>query len=371
MLKDKNVLTVDDSRTIRIFVKALLQSQGAKVTEASGGQQAIELCQTNKYDLILLDLVMPNVDGLQVLRELRQNNQETTVVMLTGSGNIKSAIKAVQEGADGYIEKQDISLDSDYTEFVYGLEQAMERRAGLIAQQQLEQIKGDFYAMVTHDLRSPTSTIHLALQMLQEQDMVGPLNQEQEKIIEVITKATNTLNGLINDYLDFAKIDAGYLRLEWRTSNLPPILQSSVHLAQMQAKAKSQTLILDCPDKLHAVVDARRIKQVFDNLISNAIKYTPRRGKIKVQLSQQQRQVIFKVQDTGYGIPAKQLPSLFAKYHRLPGEATRGIRGSGLGLLIVKEIVEAHHGSVKAESAGKGKGSTFTATIPLRTEMPT
>jgi signal transduction histidine kinase len=246
----------------------------------------------------------------------------------------------------------------------------MERRAGLVAQQQLEQIKGDFYAMVTHDLRSPTSTIHLALQMLQEDGMVGTLNQEQQQIIEVITKATDSLNGLINDYLDFAQIDAGYLRLEWSISNLIPILQSSVHLAEMQAKAKSQTLILDCQNKLHAVVDAKRIKQVFDNLITNAIKYTPRRGKIKVQLYQQQNKIIFKVQDTGYGIPAQQLPSLFRKYHRLPGEATRAVRGSGLGLLIVKEIVEAHKGTVKAQSAGKGKGSTFTATIPLHTEIP-
>jgi signal transduction histidine kinase len=118
-----------------------------------------------------------------------------------------------------------------------------------------------------------------------------------------------------------------------------------------------------------AWADAERMKQVFDNLLSNAVKYTPEGGQISVRLSEdpQSGQAVFRVRDTGRGIPRDQLPALFTKYHRVPGQATRGIRGTGLGLLIVKEIVEAHGGNVQVESEGiPGKGTTFTIRIPLR-----
>jgi len=366
MLANKKVLTVDDSRTIRIFIKALLSAQGANVTEATSGREAIERCLEEEYDLVLLDLLMPNMNGIEVLRELRQHDYETTVVMLTGASDVKSAMMAVQEGADGYIEKKDISLGRDQNEFLYALEQALERRAGLVAQKQLETIKADFYAKVTHDLRNPTSTIHLALQMLLEDDLLGTLNPEQEKVIGVIKKATDTLNNLINDYLDFAKIDAGYLRLELSKSVLLYLIESSIRMAEMQALAKKQTLYLEnVSEEITAYVDSKRLKQVFDNLISNAIKYTPFGGEIGISLYQENGHAIFKVRDTGYGIPPQQLQSLFTKYHRIPGEATRGVRGSGLGLLIVKEIVSAHGGRVYVESEGQSKGSTFTVEIPL------
>ena len=367
MLANKKVLTVDDSRTIRIFIKALLSAQGANVTEAISGEEALKWCGEERYDLILLDLLMPNMNGIDVLRELRKHDYETTIVMLTGASDIKSAMMAVQEGADGYIEKKDISLGRDQNEFIYALEQALKRRAGFVAQKQLETIKADFYAKVTHDLRNPTSTIHLALQMLLEDDILGSLNPQQLKVIGVIEKATDTLNSLIDDYLDFAKIDAGYLRLELSKSVLLYLIESSMHMAQMQAQAKQQTLRLEpTSEEITAYVDSKRLKQVFDNLISNAIKYTPPGGTITLSLSQKNDHAIFKVQDTGYGIQPEQLESLFTKYHRIPGQATRGVHGSGLGLLIVKEIVSAHSGHVYVQSAGKNKGSTFTVEIPLR-----
>ncbi|MGB0388478.1 MAG: ATP-binding protein [Ardenticatenaceae bacterium] len=367
MLANKKVLTVDDSRTIRIFIKALLSAQGADVSEATSGEEALAFCQQKNYDLILLDLLMPSMNGIEVLRELRKHDNETTIVMLTGASDVKSAMMAVQEGADGYIEKKDISLGRDQNEFLYALQQAVERRAGQVAQMQLETIKADFYAKVTHDLRNPTSTIHLALQMLLEDGLLGTLNPEQLRVMGVIKKATDSLNSLIDDYLDFAKIDAGYLRLELSKSVLLYIVESSIRMAEVQARAKQQTLRFEpSSEEISAIVDSKRLKQVFDNLISNAIKYTPRGGEISVSLYQNKAHAIFQVKDTGYGIPPEQLKALFTKYHRIPGQATRGVRGSGLGLLIVKEIVSAHNGHVYVDSEGQNKGSTFTVQIPLR-----
>jgi signal transduction histidine kinase len=206
--------------------------------------------------------------------------------------------------------------------------------------------------------------------------VVSPPTPAQQELLSIAKTAADKLLNLINDYLDFAKIDAGYLRLDLGEAELRGIVEASAHIAGPQVNAKRQTFALDLPpDPVPAHADAERLKQVLDNLISNAIKYTPEGGHITVQLCVEDehpigyKQAVFRVSDTGRGIPPEQLPALFTKYHRVPGETTRGIHGTGLGLLIVKEIVEAHGGTVSAESEGvPGKGSTFTVRIPLKRE---
>lgn len=369
MFSNKRVLTVDDSPTIRTFLHGLLSLHGAQVDEASSGREALEMLAKGKYDLVLLDLLLPDVDGIQVLRGLREHDGETAVVMLTGMGGIKSATTAVSRGADGYIEKQDLSFGGDFTEFFYALEQALEHRAGLVAQKQLQEVKADFYSMVTHDLRNPTSAVWLSLQLLTEES-TGPLNADQRELIELAQGASQKLLSLINDYLDFAKIDAGYLRLDRSETNLCAIVEESARLTSIQANARHQTLTFDLPEKpIIAYADAERLKQVLDNLISNAIKYTPEGGHLGVQLRMENDMAVFRVSDDGNGIPPTQVGSLFTKYHRVPGQAVRGIRGTGLGLLIVKEIAEAHGGTVTAESDGiAGHGTQFIVRLPLAHE---
>ena len=339
------------------------------MTEACSGHEALDSLAKNQYDLVLLDLLLPDVDGIQVLRGIREHDDETAVVMLTGMGGIKSATTAVRQGADGYIEKQDLSFGGDFTEFFYALEQALEHRAGLVAQKQLQEVKADFYSMVTHDLRNPTSAIRLSLQLLAEPS-TGPLTENQHELIELAQGASHKLLSLINDYLDFAKIDAGYLRLDRSETNLCAIVEESARLTSIQANVRRQTLSFDLPDKpVIAYADAERLKQVLDNLISNAIKYTPEGGQIRVQLRKENGMAVFRIRDTGNGIPSAQLGALFTKYHRVPGQATRGIRGTGLGLLIVKEIAEAHGGAVVAESDGiAGHGAEFIVRLPLAHE---
>lgn len=373
MFKDKRVLAIDDSVAIRNYMRAVLARQGAAVDLAESGENGLAMCASYKarqgapYDLVLLDLILPDMNGIQVLKSIRQVDDETTVVILTGSGGVKSAIAAVQHGADAYVEKQDISAGSDLAEFFYVLEQAMERRAGLVAQKQLEEIKVDFYSMVTHDLRNPAGCISIASQMLLD-GVTDPPTPKQVTFLEIIQRSTEKMLGLINDYLDFAKIDAGYLRLNRGDVELREVVETSAQLTQLQAQAKDQTLFLDLPSEpVPACADGERLQQVLDNLLSNAIKYTPEGGHITVQLHVQGEDAVFRVSDTGMGIPPEQLPALFTKYHRLPDEAVAQIAGTGLGLLIVKEIAQAHGGTVCAESEGlPGKGTTFIVRIPLR-----
>ncbi len=376
MLKGKQILVVDDSPTIRKFLRNLLTRNGAEqINEASTGQETMTHLETDlPCDLVLLDLMLPDIDGIQLLQQIRQKDEHCAIVMITGTGGIKTATMAMNNGADGYINKQDLTIGNDPADFYFALEQALERRNGLVAQRELQEFKADFYSMVTHDLRNPTGSIKLSTEMLLNGDM-GPLNEEQIEIVAIAHNAATKLLALINNYLDFAKIDAGFLRIEIGDVELCNLVENSAQLARIQAHAKEQTLELDLPNEfVHAQADAERFKQVLDNLLSNAIKYTPNKGTINVQLrvDPDGDNAVFRISDTGYGVAADQLPRLFTKYHRVPGQSTRGVTGTGLGLLIVKEIVNAHGGSIRAESEGVGKGTTFIVALPLhpRPEMP-
>ena len=369
MFTGKQILAVDDSMSICSYLRTILTRYGAVVAIANTGQAGLDAVRQQKYDLILLDLILPDIGGIDVLRRIRAEDETVTVVILTGSGGIKSAISAVQHGADSYVEKQDISSEDGLVEFYHILRQAMERRAGLVAQKELVEAKTDFYSMVTHDLRNPAGYIQTAAQMLGLllQNPVESEIEDRDELVEIIQLSATKMLELINDYLDFAKIDAGYLKLSPRRVDLVKIAQDSIHLVKMQAQARRQKLLLDLPPApVMAWVDADKFRQVLDNLLSNALKYTSMDGAISLRLWVEEAEAIFEVSDTGQGISAEQLPALFTKYHRVPGKATQGIAGSGLGLLIVKEIIEAHKGSVEVISAGvTGQGTTFTTRIPL------
>lgn len=368
MFDKKTVLIIDDSETIRTYLKNILTPKGAAVDGAATGRDGLAMCVHHQYDLILLDLIMPDMDGIEVLKRIRGTNDTSTIVMITGHGGIKSAIAASQLGADGYIQKQDITTTiRDHIEFLYALEQAIDHRAGLVAQKELEQVRSDFYSMVTHDLRNPTTLMLMAVDTLTD-DSATPLTDRQHELVSLIKQAAGRLLFLINDYLDFAQLDAGHLRLDLGKCDVNQIVESSARLIRFQAQAKQQTLTLDLPTSPVMVsADAERLRQVFDNLLSNAVKYTPEGGHIALKLRVENEQIIFHVSDTGMGIAPEHIPMLFTKYFRVPGDNKRRILGTGLGLVIVKEIIEAHGGSIRAESEGvANKGTTFIVNIPLK-----
>ncbi len=367
MFEGKRILTVDDSITIRAFLRRLLTEQGANVDAAVTGEEALAFCRLgHKHDLIILDLLLPDTDGIEILRQIRLTDDESAIVMLTGMGGVKSAITAVQHGADGYIEKHDLNVGGDHAEFFYALGQAFQRRAGLVAQKQLTQVRADFYSMVTHDMRNPAAASVMIHNLLLE-DYADSLTPSQIELLSMASDASRKLLGLINDYLDFAKIDAGYLKLDCQNADFRGVIEAGMKLGRVQAQSRNQTIVMDLPAQpVYAYIDAERMKQVIDNLLSNAVKYTPEGGQITVQLRAEGKFAVLRVSDTGQGISKSQMEVIFSKYHRVPGDMARRIQGTGLGLFIVKQTVECHRGSVSVESEGvPGKGSTFIARVPL------
>ncbi len=366
-LTGQRVLVVDDSRAIRAFLLELLEPHVKTVSIAADGAEAkTAFGSGGAFDLLLLDLVLPDIDGMELLRELRRRDTDCAIVMITGAGGVSSATAAVLDGADGYIEKQHLTTAGENAQFFYALAQAVEHRAGMVAARRLEAMKADFYSMITHDLRNPAGNVLVSLKMLLS-GKAGPLEGKQASLVQLAYRSAEKFVNLINDYLDYAKIDAGYLRLDPADADLGEVVRDSVEQARTQADLKRQAITLDCPPSIPAFVDATKLEQVLDNLISNAIKYTPEDGSIAVNVAIADEMAIISVSDTGSGIAPENLGNLFSKYHRVPGQQVAQIRGTGLGLLIIKEIVEAHGGNVRAESDGiAGHGSTFTVELPLR-----
>jgi signal transduction histidine kinase len=357
----RRVLSVDDSGLVRSALRRIFTEAGMEIEEAKNGEEALERFQEiGRYDLVMLDVNLPDTTGLELLPKLRERSTEVTVVMLTSEEDIKTAIGAIRAGADGYIQKSDLPLEGDRDPFFHAIEQAREARSGIVARQQIDMLKADFYSMVTHDLKNPANVIGLALEQLSDTANFLP---EQRRAVQIASSAAKDLLHLVVEYLDYARIDAGYLELERRSANIADLVRRSVERAEVLAGARAQTMHTDIHEAGTFAVDAPRLTQVLDNLIGNAVKYTPEGGRIEVKLSTTDAGICFSVRDTGNGVRPDQLAQLFKRFSRLPGESRRA-SGTGLGLVIVKAIIEAHGGRVWAESAGIGEGSTFSFELP-------
>lgn len=232
------------------------------------------------------------------------------------------------------------------------------------AQKQLERLREDFTAMMVHELRTPLTTISYGIETIVG-DFSSLKPEELNHYLTVIKQATSDVLALVNDLLDVARIEAGKLEVIKQPNNLVNLISEKINLLKPLADQKhiSLTSVVD-PNLNSVMLDRIRIGQALTNLISNSIKYTDNGG-VKVQAISHDNKVWVAVSDTGDGISSEDLPKLFSKFRQIGRGKTGEKGGTGLGLVIVKGIIEAHGGTIWADSEGRGKGSIFTFTIPL------
>ncbi len=228
----------------------------------------------------------------------------------------------------------------------------------------LTQMKSEFIAIVSHDLRTPLTSIKNAVQLLTT-EKTGELNETQKHFMYMATRNIDRLARLINDLLDLSKLEAGKMELQFSEVNIKYIIQHSVETFKSRADEKSIELKIDCPEILSTVyVDSDRIEQVFYNLIDNALKFTPEKGQIVVSAQDMEDKVKVKVEDTGVGISADKQLYVFDQFYQVEDTLSRKISGTGLGLSIVKKLIEAQGGKISVVSE-VGKGSRFLFTLPV------
>jgi signal transduction histidine kinase len=232
---------------------------------------------------------------------------------------------------------------------------------------EVDRMKDEFVASVTHELRTPLTSIRGYVELLQDGE-AGELNAEQDQFLHVVKRNADRLLRVVGDLLFVAQVDAGRIALDISQTDLSELAADAIGVARPAADDKQIALVLDTPDGLEAKVDRERVAQVLDNLVANAVKFTPPGGEVCVRVSAAgDDTAVLEVADTGTGIPPEEQERLFERFFRTTGATRQAIPGTGLGLAIVQAIVDAHGGSISVESEA-GSGTVFRVELPTGTE---
>lgn len=364
----QKILAVDDAPDNLILLERMLKRQGFDVLKASSGRECLAASASEHPDMIILDVAMPEMDGFETLKHLRSNEitKDIPVIILTAnSKDAKSIEEGFSLGADEYLTKP---IDKD--ELIARVKSILRV---VKAEREVEQLKADFQSMLVHDLRSPLSVIIGVLQLGARGEFDNNPDERKEFLKSALETSQRML-GLINDILDVAKLEAGKIQLNKQPNDLNAIVAGAVGRIKLLIREKEINLKVELADDLPICeCDSGKIDQVVTNLLGNAIKFTPREGKIAIRVYGKNfgderpdlkgNYAALDVVDTGVGISEEDLPLIFDRYRQAKSAKGSSLKGTGLGLTIVKRISEAHGGRVFVESS-LGKGTKFTVVLP-------
>ena len=228
---------------------------------------------------------------------------------------------------------------------------------------ELDEVKSDFVSSVSHELRTPLTSVMGYVEMLRDRE-AGPLTPEQDRMLDIVERNTERLLALIEDLLALARIESGRFKVVPVPLELPPLVDEAIDAMRPELEKRQLRLLIDVPPGLPLVLgDGRQLERVLLNLLSNAVKFTPPGGQIRVTLAPRVRSVVLEVADTGLGIPAEEQDKLFTRFFRSSTSQTHSVPGTGLGLMIVKAVVDSHGGTIDVRSAA-GFGTAITITLP-------
>ncbi len=372
------VLNCDDTVETRYTKTRVLRKAGYEVVECATGEEALQKTRELMPDIVLLDVQLPDMSGLEVCRRIKEDAVTGVIPVVQISATFvtkQHAQEALQYGADIYLTEPlepkeletAVSVLLRLARTEAGLREALARERAARAQaEEATQIKDQFLANLSHELRTPMNIIIGWSHLLR----TGPLDESQrQRATEAIERAARSQAQLIEDLLDVSRIVAGKFRLVKQDIDAGRVLQLAIDSLKLVAQAKQLTITMTREgDDARVSGDPDRLQQVFWNLLSNAVKFTPAGGRVDVLLKTVAGKVTIAVTDTGVGIDPDFLPFVFERFRQADSTSTRQHSGIGLGLAIVHHVVELHGGSVKAESAGEGKGATFTVTLPRLVE---
>jgi signal transduction histidine kinase len=368
------VLIVDDDRVDRLAVKRMLLQSAfhIEVAECVDHRSASEAIKETAFDCVLLDYHLPGTDGIAVLRELRNGGNAVPVVALTGQGDEEVAVELMKAGAADYLNKNSLTAErlERSLRYALALHRAEEERQQLLEREQPARLqaqaanraKDEFLATLSHELRTPLNAI-LGWSRLLASGHLDPATSR--RAIEIIERNTRLQAQLIEDLLDISRIITGKLRLEFRPVDIRSILEAAVDSVRPAADAKRVRLDVDIDGAQAIMCDPARMQQVVWNLLSNAIKFTPEHGRVHLTAKRSNGMVVVEVTDTGSGIAPEFLPYVFDRFRQQDAATTRAHGGLGLGLSIVRHLVELHGGTVEARSEGVDRGAAFAISVPL------
>ncbi|MEO7108485.1 MAG: hybrid sensor histidine kinase/response regulator [Rhodoferax sp.] len=375
------ILVVDDTPQNLALMRDLLDSEYT-VKLAPSGERALKIAQAQRLDLILLDIMMPDIDGYEVCRQLKASpvTADIPVIFLTAKTDTQDEQLGFALGAADYIVKPispPIVLARVKAHLLFKeARDALERRnredklrfaTALSQQVELSQLKSTFVAMTSHEFRTPLTSILVSQSLLRNYCDRLPV-AERNGLLDSIESAVKRMVLMLDQVLTIGHSDVHLLSFNPKPANLLALcrqLRDEAVTAFSQGKIEGAHVELDADfEDSNIVLDEKLLRHILGNLLSNAIKYSPGTARVLFKVRCQGLGLTFDVQDQGIGIPAKDLPHLFGDFHRASNVGN--IPGTGLGLAIVKRAVQSHGGSITVTSR-PGEGTCFTVTIPLTT----
>ena len=365
------VLVVDDNDASRFAKIAWLRRAGFKVFEAPTGRGALDMLNRHPIDVVLLDINLPDMSGLEVCSRIKTSPTLDAIQVLQISATAVTdadRVRGLEGGADAYLAQPsspDVVVATIHALLrVRRAEQerktAFEREQDARRQaEQANRIKDNFLATLSHELRTPLNAALGWITLLKG----GMLDDErQQRAIEALERSTKQQWLLINELLDAASIQQRKMRLEISMVDLQAVGAAVVELVRAEAAAREVEL-LDSLEPVRVNGDPARLQQVITNLLNNALQFTTAGGRVALDIRRERQDVVIRVEDSGIGIDPRFLPHVFEEFRQADGPGS-GKGGLGLGLAISRHIVELHGGQIEANSAGLGRGATFTVRIP-------
>jgi signal transduction histidine kinase len=351
------LLVEDNPGDVRLVRESLAEAAGFELACCGRLDQALKQLGEQQFDVVVLDLSLPDSDGLTTLVQARTRFPAMPIVVLTGREDEALGMELVQAGAQDYLVKG-AGTSSGY-HLARALRYAVERKRLEEELRYANRTKDDFLAMLSHELRTPLTVIFGRTQMLLEG---APEPQTVRHGLEAIHGAARVLTSLVDDLLDISRIVSGKLHLARRSVNVNSVLQAALDGIHPTAAAKQILIKISADPEAVTWGDPTRLQQVLWNLLANSVKFVEPRGRIDVSVRRVDGQVEIRVKDDGRGIASDFLPHVFDRF----SQAGRAHSGLGLGLAIVRQLTEMHGGRVIAESPGEGQGATFTVVLPTR-----
>ncbi|MGM0530116.1 MAG: ATP-binding protein [Bacteroidota bacterium] len=372
-MQNLKVLVVDDEPGICSGVKRILskftvsypfmdEDRGFDVHEAYTGEDAIESIKREPPDIVLLDNKLPGIQGTEVLDYINKNHREIVVMIITSYASLELALKATEKGAYDFIPKpftpQELKSSMEKVTkhlFLQVMTQRLNKEG--------KEVRFQFLSVLSHELKSPLNAVEGYLKIMQERQ-AGDQISDYDQIIERSLQRINGMRTLIMDLLDLTKIQSDENEKQFENVNLLNITKNAIETVSPYAIQKDVDINLHADGDISFYADPNDMEIVLNNLISNAVKYNYKGGKVDVYLGKDNDQITIQVIDTGIGMKQEETAKLFNEFVRIKNEKTRNITGSGLGLSIVKKVIDLYKGNIQVDSE-PDKGSTFTVILPL------
>jgi two-component system sensor histidine kinase/response regulator len=357
---NSRILVVDDEPANIFFLKGILAGEGYKVITASSGMECLEILNDTRPDVILLDIMMPVITGIEVLEKIQknENTKNIPVIMVTAKTESTDVEEALDKGAVEYIKKP-----IDEIELLARLRTTLRIKKYEDALRDMLQSKKDFINVISQDLRVPFSSISGFAEMLYyDKELVNNLNSYHRNFLKYIINTSQNIVDYFNKLLNWTNLEGKEIKLHLDEINLLKLINSSVVVYQTMINEKKIKLINEVDENLIVKVDKTYFRQVINNLISNAVKFTPDSGEIKITSIKDNNNIKLIISDTGLGIQDIEPEVMFGRFINTPARGTRGEQGTGLGLGICKKILDAHGFDITYKTEPR-EGTDFIITM--------